>query len=41
MIPIKLNVASQTIELTISTSEKDTTPKSKATRAPITADVPI
>jgi hypothetical protein len=41
MIPIKANVASQTIAVTVMTSEKLTTPNSSATSAPPTAVVPI
>jgi len=41
IIPINDKVASQTISVTINTSLKVTTPKTKATIAPITAVVPI
>ena len=41
MIPINAKVASQTMFVTIKTSGKLTTPKTKAIQAPTTADVPI
>ena len=41
MMPIKAKVASHTIDVTVITSSKLTTPMSSATRAPTTADVPI